>query len=180
MQVEHAPSWNRWLARLRERLQAPRLATPARRDPLRSPWDTVLHWPPSAARPLGTVERVVHAALSGALQVEHPQGYLLAHLPLPRLVRVPVRRSYKEWLTRTAHLTVDFVLCDALGQPWVAVLLEHPDASARALRRRERLERVLLAAGIPVLLWRNGWQTDPKGLRTALLSAAAPARTRAH
>ncbi len=179
MQVSAPPVWNRWIARLRDHL-APRLKRPSHRASPRSPWDTVMHWPPSAVRPLGTVERVVHTALAAALQIEHPQGYLLAHLPLPRLVRVPVRRSYKEWLSRTGHLTVDFVLCDALGQPWLAVLLEHPDESPRAQRQRDRIQRVLLAAEIPVLSWRNGWQTDPKALRAALLSAARPARTRAH
>ena len=155
------PDWLPFLPR------RPRAQEPSRP----SATDTVAQWPPRPAKVLGAAERVVHLALSSALQIEHPQGFLFAHMPLPRLVQVPSRRSYKEWLSRTGHLTADFVLCDLSSRVLAVVLMSHPDESARAVRRRRRLERVLQAADVRVLTWRNGWQTDPKALRAALFPA---------
>jgi Protein of unknown function (DUF2726) len=140
----------------------------------------VMGWPPEVGKVLSSSERRAHAALDAALRVEHPQGFLLAHVPLPRLVRVTGRRSYKEWLGRTGLLSADFVLCDAHSKPVAVVLLEQAQASERAHRRHERLRRVVEAAGIRVLDWAEDWQPDMKTLRAALFSAAAPAQTPAH
>jgi Protein of unknown function (DUF2726) len=155
-----------WL-RLRNALQR-RFGDQA--SPLTS--DTVANWPPERTRVLTGSERLVFAALDGARQAVHPQGFVLAHVPLLRMVHVPRRHSYKDWLARTSHLVADFVVCDASTAPLTVVLMESQrEGGSHASRRQERLMRVLKAAGIRVLIWRKGWQPSPKGLRNSLFSA---------
>lgn len=142
--------------------------------------DTVMAWPPRPAQLLSSGERLAHPALEGALRVAHPQGYLFAHVSLARLVRVPARRSHKDWLARTAHVNADFVLCDAASRPLAVVMLIGEAESPGRLRRRERVARICEAADIRLLEWPPGWRPEPRALREALFSSAAPAQTPAH
>lgn len=131
--------------------------------------DTVMHWPPTPARVLVSAERHAHKALAQALALEHPKGFLLAHVPLHKLVRVPRQHSYREWLSRTGLLTVDFALCDEHGYARAVVLMALPDEQPRLAHRRERLLRVLGATGMPVALWEREWLAEePARLRATL------------
>ncbi|WP_156391722.1 MULTISPECIES: hypothetical protein [unclassified Roseateles] len=119
--------------------------------------DTVVRWPPTPARMLASAERHAHKHIAQALALEHPKGFLLAHVPLHKLVRVPAH-SYREWLSRTGLLTVDFALCDEHGVVRSVVLMPIADDQLRHLRKRERLLRVLAATELPVTTWDREWQ----------------------
>jgi hypothetical protein len=125
--------------------------------------DTVMRWPPTAARVLASSERHAHKALMHALALEHPKGFLLAHVPLHKLVRVPKHNSYREWLSRTGLLTVDFALCDEHGVVRSVVLMPIADDQSRHLRKRERLLRVLAATELTVTRWDREWQSEEAG-----------------
>jgi hypothetical protein len=124
--------------------------------------DTVARWPPTAARVLASAERHAHKCIAHALMLEHPKGFLLAHVPLHKLVRVPAH-SYREWLSRTGLLTVDFALCDEHGVVRSVVLMPIADDQARHLRQRERLLRVLSATELTVTQWDREWQSGEAG-----------------
>jgi hypothetical protein len=141
---------------------------PAQAKPRANAGDTVMHWPPKPARVLGSDERHAFKALARAMALEHPKGFLLSQVPVPKLVRVPARNSYREWLARTGLLTVDFALCDLHGYMRVAVLLPVAEDAPRAVHRRERLLRVLEAAEVPTLIWQREWQTEDAALLRAL------------
>lgn len=132
--------------------------------------DTVAHWPPTPARVLVSAERHAHKALAQALAREHAKGFLLAHVPLHKLVRVSRQQSYREWLSRTGLLTVDFALCDEHGYARSVVLMPLADEpQPRHTRKRERLLRVLAATDIAVVDWQRDWQTqEPEQLRGRL------------
>ena len=130
--------------------------------------DTVMHWPPTAARVLVSAERHAHKSIAQALALEHPKGFLLAHVPLHKLVRVPKQYSYREWLSRTGLLTVDFALCDEHGYARSVVLLPVAE-EPRHSRKRERLLRVLGATELAVTPWNREWQNESSDrLRDAL------------
>ncbi len=141
--------------------------------------DTVQDWPPEATRVLAKQDRLTHTALVAAL----PECHVWPHVPLPRLVRVPSRRSYAEWMARIGHLTADFAICDHNSQLLAVVLMPLGTGSGRAERRRERLCRVLQAAGINVVTWSSERFTSVTELRFALIpsapaiNSAAPVRT---
>lgn len=122
--------------------------------------DTVMRWPPTPARVLASGERHAHKCIARALALEHPKGFLLAQVPLHKLVRVPKQNSYREWLSRTGLLTVDFALCDEHGVVRAIVLMPLPDDQLRPRRKRERLLRVLEATGLPVASWDREWQAE--------------------
>ncbi|MBL8275729.1 MAG: hypothetical protein JNL93_03450 [Pelomonas sp.] len=131
--------------------------------------DTVMHWPPTAARVLVSSERHAHKCLAQALALEHPKGFLLAHVPLHKLVRVPKQYSYREWLSRTGLLTADFALCDEHGYVRAVLLMPVADDQARQSRKRDRLLRVLEATDLKVTLWDREWQNEaPERLRQIL------------
>lgn len=131
--------------------------------------DTVMHWPPTPARVLASAERHAHKAIAQALLLEHPKGFLLAHVPLHKLVRVPRQHSYREWLSRTGLLTVDFALCDEHGSVRSVVLMPLTDEQPRLTHRRERLLRVLSATELSIAQWQRDWQgEDAVRLRAAL------------
>lgn len=130
--------------------------------------DTVVRWPPTAARVLASAERHAYKSIAHALALEHPKGFLLAHVPLHKLVRVPAH-SYREWLSRTGLLTVDFALCDEHGVVRSVVLMPIADDQARHLRKRERLLRVLAATELTVTPWNREWQADTAGQLRAKL-----------
>jgi hypothetical protein len=127
--------------------------------------DTVMRWPPTAARVLASAERHAHKTIAQALALEHPKGFLLAHVPLHKLVRVPLNPSYREWLSRTGLLTVDFALCDEHGVVRSVVLMPIAEDQPRQLRKRERLLRVLEATELTVTPWDREWQAEEDGMR---------------
>ncbi|MCE4537693.1 hypothetical protein LXT12_10575 [Pelomonas sp. P7] len=148
-----------WLSRLTGQAES-RPADPA---------DTVMHWPPTLARVLGSAERHAHKSLAQALALEHPKGFLLAQVPLHKLVRVPRHHSYREWLSRTGLLTVDFALCDEHGYARAVVLMPIADGQVRQARRRERLLKVLAATELSLATWEREWQNEePARLRATL------------
>ncbi|MBA4218416.1 MAG: hypothetical protein IIA03_04115 [Proteobacteria bacterium] len=126
-----------------------------------TPADTVVHWPPTPARLLASAERQAHKCLAEALALEHPKGFLLAHVPLHKLLRVPAQHSYREWLSRTGLLTVDFALCDEHGYARAIVLMPVADDQPKQARKRERLLRVLAATELPVRPWDREWRGEP-------------------
>ncbi len=131
--------------------------------------DTVMHWPPTPTRVLASTERHAHKCLAQALALEHPKGFLLAHVPLHKLVRVPRQYSYREWLSRTGLLTADFALCDEHGYVRSVVVMPVADEQPRQARKRERLLRVLAATELTVTQWDRDWRgEDGERLRGTL------------
>lgn len=122
--------------------------------------DTVMLWPPTPTRVLASAERIAHKHIAQALALEHPKGFLLAHVPLYKVVKVPKQHSYREWLSRTGLLTVDFVLCDEHGYVRSAIVMPATEEDPRLTRKRERLLRVLEASGLAVTVWDRAWQSD--------------------
>lgn len=113
--------------------------------------DTVAAWPPDVTRLLTGGERSAHEVLQKAL----PECMLFAQVPLARFIKVPRRHSYAEWLTRVGHLCADLVICDRSTLVIGVVLLTSIRSSDRADRRRQRMTRVLKAAGVKVFVWRE-------------------------
>ena len=105
-----------------------------------------------------------------------PEHWVWPQVPLSRLVRVPTRRSYAEWVARTGYLCVDFAVCDLASRPVAVVLMPAEGLSARGMRRRLRLVRVLQAAGVGVLGWDAERYTCTAALRAAI-NSAKPAQT---
>ena len=84
-------------------------------------------------------------------------GYLvLAQVPLARFIRVPARRSYGDWLQRVGSLSADLLLCDSGSRVLAVIDVRAAQETERSRKRHERLGRVLKAAGIQVLVWREG------------------------
>jgi len=126
--------------------------------------DTVAGWPPEAARVLTIDERQAYDVLRRAC----PNHLVLAQVPLSRFVRVPLRRSYTEWLQRVGSLSADLLICDA-GSSVIAVIdIRGATESERAKRRHERMSRVLRQTGIQVLTWREGELPSVQEARTQL------------
>ncbi len=159
----HLPSaLSAWLNRLTRQTPPPSV----------EPVDTVMQWPPEAARVLVSAERHAHRSIAQALALQHPKGFLLAHVPLFKLVRVPGQHSYREWLGRAGMLTVDFLLCDEHGYGRAAVLLPLGDDQPRHIRKRDRLMRVLAATELAVTEWdRDCAQLTPEQLAAHLMPA---------
>ncbi|WP_457421004.1 hypothetical protein [Roseateles sp. P5_E7] len=162
----HLPrSVGAWLSRLTQPNEA--------HEP--EPSDTVVRWPPTPARVLASADRHAHRSLAKVLALAHPKGFLLAHVPLHKLVRVPRQHPYREWLSRTGLLTVDFALCDEHGYARAVVLMPIAEDQLRLQRRRERLLRVLHATDLPLTLWERDWQgDDDEALRRTLFSRDVP------
>lgn len=156
----HLPrAMSAWLSRL--------TGQPAR--PANDAPDTVMHWPPTAAQVLMSSERHAYKCLSQALALEHPKGFLLAHVPLHKLVRVPKHHSYREWLSRTGLLTVDFALCDEHGYARAVIVMPAAEDPSRHGRKRERLLRVLAATDLSVTQWERDWQNESSERLRAML-----------
>jgi Protein of unknown function (DUF2726) len=132
--------------------------------------DTIIGWPPEAARVLTITERQAYDLLRRAMP-----GYLvLGQVPLSRFIRVPARHSYNEWLQRVGSLSADLLLCDA-GSRVLAVVDVRPETeSERSRKRHERMAKVMRKAGIHVLVWREGALPSPSEVRTAMAAVIAP------
>lgn len=113
--------------------------------------DMVNAWPPEATRLLTGGERATHELLLKSL----PECMVFAQVPLARFLKVPRRNSYTEWLTRVGHLCADLVICDRATQVIGVVLLQSVRETERGVKRRERMGRVLKAAGVKVFNWRE-------------------------
>lgn len=140
--------------RMRQRQLAKRHA---RRDPL----DTLVGWPPEAARILTINERQAYDLLRRAM----PGFLVLAQVPLSRFIRVPPRHSYADWLQRVGSLSADLLLCDAGSRVLAVIDIRAPQETDRARRRHERMARVLRSAGIHVFDWREGELPSPIEVR---------------
>lgn len=131
--------------------------------------DTVAAWSPQATRVLTNPERDAYETLRKAL----PTHIILAQVPLARFIRVPTRNSYSEWLRRVGQLCADLVVCDRHSQV-VAVVEIHSSkeqVSPRALKRQQRLARVLRAAGVTVHMWPETALPSVEAARKALALA---------
>ena len=127
--------------------------------------DTVIGWPPKAARILNSRESTALAALTQGL----PECIVLAQVPLSRFVSVPKRNSYAEWLRRIGNQCADFVVCDSGAQVIAVVELQALEFSERSQKRLQRMTRTLEAAQIPLHLWREDNLPTPAQLRQAIL-----------
>lgn len=135
--------------------------------------DTLIGWPPQATRVLTTAERQAYDVLRSAF----PVHMILAQVPLQRFIKVPTRNSYTVWLRRVGQINADLVVCDRHSQvvAVVEVQTEEDEQGGRALRRRERMMRVLKAAQIPVHLWRASALPTAEAARQAILPLEAEA-----
>jgi hypothetical protein len=124
----------------------------ANRGAAREALDTVISWPPEAARILTINERQAYDLLKRAM----PGFLVLAQVPLSRFIRVPARHSYADWLQRVGSLSADLLLCDSGSKVLAVIDIRAPQESVRARRRHERMARVLRAAGVHVFDWREG------------------------
>jgi hypothetical protein len=141
------------------------------RSDLRDTIDTVVGWPPEAARVLTIDERHAYDLLKRAM----PGFLILAQVPLSRFLRVPMRHSYSDWLQRVGSLNADLVLCDSGSRVLAVIDIRQVDESARSRRRHERMARVLRAANVYVYTWREGELPTSQQVRAALAPLLGPA-----
>ncbi len=131
--------------------------------------DTVLSWEPTRTRALTSPVLQAHRVLKMAL----PEHLFLAQISLSRFLKVPTRNSYTEWMRRVGGLCVDILVCDADAQV-VAVVEIRPavdSQNSKAIKRQQRMDRVLEAAGIPVHVWLEGQLPSPASARNAILGS---------
>jgi hypothetical protein len=130
--------------------------------------DTVIGWPPEVSRVLTHRHRRAYEVLHRAL----PEHVILAQVPVARFIRVPARLSYAEWLRRVGHVCVDLLVCDRSSHVVAVVEVRETGRrpSDRARKREGRLERVLLAAKVPLQVWDEAWMPDPATVRRTLLT----------
>ena len=74
----------------------------SRRSARKDAIDTVIGWQPEAARVLTNSESQAFDVLARAM----PGHRVLAQVPLSRFLRVPMRNSYSDWLSRVALVSV--------------------------------------------------------------------------
>lgn len=131
--------------------------------------DTVVGWPPEATRMMSLRHRRAFDMLRRAV----PECMVLAQVPLSRFIKVPTRLSYMEWLRRVGHVCVDLVVCDGASNVIAVVEITETDRpeNERVLKRRQRVERVLRAAGVPLHVWSDAWLPEPMAVRRLLLPA---------
>lgn len=134
--------------------------------------DTVAAWPPQSTRVLTVAERKAYFVVRSAL----PDHMVLAQVPLSRFMKVPTRNSYSEWLRRVGLMSADLVVCDASSQ--VVVIIDVRSDSdkeqSRARQRHARMDRVIAAAHIPMLVWTESAIPTPAIAREMILAAAQP------
>ncbi len=128
--------------------------------------DTLIGWPPESVRVLTITERQAYDLLRRAL----PGFLVMAQVPLARFIRVPTRHSYVQWLQRVGSLSADLLLCDAGSRVLAVVDIRPVQESDRAKRRHERMARVLRAAGIAVVVWREDGLPSVGETRSAFAS----------
>lgn len=132
--------------------------------------DTVAAWPPEPARVMSVSERQAYDLIRRAL----PGFMVLAQVPLSRFLRVPTRHSYTDWLQRVGNLSADLLLCDSGSRVLAVIDIRSPQETERSRRRHERLGRVLRAANIQVLEWREGALPSAAEVRAVVGAALKP------
>jgi hypothetical protein len=164
------------LAWLRQRRPAAAPHKPKSKPQQFESLDTVMAWEPHGTRILSSHEREAYAVLVRAL----PECMVLAQVPLSRFLKVPTRYSYAEWLKRAGSLSADLVVCDRNSEVMAVVEVRSSRESERARQRLDRMERVLKAAKIKVLVWQEGELPSPAAARQTLLpegeAEATPSR----
>ena len=133
---------------LRRRQMASRKAA---EQPRRDALDTMVAWPPEAARVMTAAEREAFDTLRKAL----PSHLVLAQVPLSRFLRVPRRHSYRDWLQRVGIVSADLLVCDSGSRVLAAVDVRGAQESPRSRQRHQRMAEVLRAAGIRTLVWQD-------------------------
>jgi hypothetical protein len=142
-----------------------RLRQRAARHTERDAVDTVAGWPPESARVLTIDERQAFDLLKRAM----PGMLVLAQVPLSRFIRVPMRHSYAEWLQRVGALSADLLVCDSGSRVIAVIDIRAESESHRSKKRHERMAKVLRAAGVHVLTWREGNLPSSQDVRSTLL-----------
>lgn len=132
--------------------------------------DTVVGWPPSPTRVLGKGEILAYKVLTRAL----PGHMILAKVPLARFLDVPSRHSYAEWLRRLGYQCADLVVCDMAAEVVAVVNVRRSAApmSERAIKRHQRMAKVLKKAGIALYDWVDDALPTPERAREMLLPGA--------
>ena len=135
--------------------------------------DTVVGWPPSPTRVLGKGEILAYKVLARAL----PGHMILAKVPLARFLDVPSRHSYAEWLRRLGYQCADLVVCDMAAEVVAVVNVRRSAAqmSERAVKRHQRMAKVLKKAGIALYDWVDDALPTPERAREMLLPGATDA-----
>ncbi|HEY1393682.1 MAG TPA: DUF2726 domain-containing protein [Methylibium sp.] len=139
--------------------------------------DTVTGWPPDATRLMTTEERRAYILLRQAL----PNHMILAQVPLARFIKVPTRNSYAEWMRRAGQLCADMLVCDASSKVIAVIDVRRPEIeeSDRGHKRHARMDRVLKAAGIQVMVWREDRLPAVSAVREQFLKIQQPAQASA-
>ena len=134
--------------------------------------DTVTGWPPDATRLMTTEERRAYILLRQAL----PNHMILAQVPLSRFIKVPTRNSYAEWMRRAGQLCADMLVCDASSKVIAVIDIRRPEIeeSDRSHKRHARMDRVLKAAGIQVMVWREDRLPAVSAVREQFLKMQQP------
>ena len=132
--------------------------------------DTVVAWHPEPARVLNIAELT---ALELARRAA-PGALLLSQVPLSRFLRVPTRNSYGRWLARVGNMNADILVCDARTRVLAVIDVRAAHASERSQRRHERMQRVLRAAGVHVLVWHEERLPTVGAVRAQLCAVGVP------
>lgn len=127
--------------------------------------DSDFSWTPSAARVLTVTERRAMTTLQRAL----PGFLVLAQVPISRFLRVPPRQSQREWLRRIGHINADMLLCDGGSQVRAVIDIRPAVPTIGSERRHERMVRMLKAAGIATIVWREDAIPEANEARAMLL-----------
>ena len=148
----------------------------ARRRPARvETVDTVTDFRPEATHVL-----TVHELWAMRMLVEAMPGFLvLSQVPLARFLRVMNRSAYADWLARVGNLNADLLLCDANSRVLAVIDVRAPQESERSQKRHERMMRVLRAASVPVLVWRQDALPAAAEVRAQVDALLTPHRSRA-
>lgn len=136
--------------------------------------DTLADWPPEPTRVLSFTERRAYTLLR---EVCPPDYMIFAHVPVSRFVRVAMQNTYAEWMRRVGNSCVDLLVCDGGARVIAAIEVRRPETAPvndRIQRRRERVARVLYAAGISVQVWREGDFPSPDTVRQSLVEEDDP------
>lgn len=138
--------------------------------------DTVQAWQPEATRVLPNTVLQAHKVLRMAF----PEHVVLAQISLSRFLKVPTRNSYAEWMRRVGGQCVDLLVCDADSKVIAVVEIRQPAdcINDKALKRQQRMDRVLEAAGIPVHVWLEGQLPSPASARNAITGSSVVFTTR--
>ncbi len=125
------------------------------------------HWP-FVPRPLMSgPEQLLFRRLIEAL----PECYVLAHVPLARLLDVKEGEADREWRNLIADKILDFAVC---GQDsTIVAAVELSESSEKGLERRqadETRDKALVDAGIKLLRWSTSALPDGAAIKAAFAS----------